>query len=65
MKEFIILILIVIIFGFIINIGLGKTEKIECRTWQKQAEKHADYYLSEWQKQQCDYHNIKINAPVK
>lgn len=44
--------------------GLERFEINECNTWKEQAEIYPNYYLLEWQEQQCNRHGIKINAPV-
>lgn len=57
------------ILGFVQMISAGlisRGEQHECRKWAKQAEVYRpQFYLTEWQKNQCDYHGIEINAPVR
>jgi len=55
------------LFAWLLSIGNGleKYEINECNKWKEQAEVYPDYYLLEWQEQQCDRHEIEINAPVK
>lgn len=56
------------VLGFVkaISIGFSRGEQYECRKWAKQAEVYRpQFYLTEWQKNQCDYHGIEINAPVR
>ena len=44
----------------------------ECQKWDDwsriypkwNAEKEVGYYITEWQKKQCDEYGISINAPV-
>lgn len=37
----------------------------ECTRWNREAGRYPGYYLTQWQKDQCDAHAIFINAPVK
>ncbi len=61
------LIVIASVIGLIyaISIGLERTDRVDCYKWQRQSEQFVGFYLTEWQKAQCDYHGIEINAPVK
>ena len=46
--------------------GMGKQDKNDCLKWQLEASTYsAVYYITEIQKQQCDYFGIVIDAPVK
>ena len=45
--------------------GLNKSEQIECEKWQREASEYREYYLLEWQAEQCAVHGIEVNAPVK
>jgi len=38
----------------------AKRATAECQEWQDQARVFKNYYLTDWQKEQCDYYNIKI-----
>lgn len=40
-------------------------EKNECKKWATDAGKYTGYYITQWQKDQCDAHEIKIGAPVR
>ncbi len=42
-----------------------KEERNECIQWQKQAKEINVFYLTPWQKEQCDVVGVKIDAPVK
>lgn len=45
--------------------GISRAERIECVTWQREAEEINDYWLTQWQYQQCLAHGIIIdNVPV-
>lgn len=45
--------------------GIKTQEIYECNKWQGWAENYNDYYLLEWQNEQCKSHGIQINAPVR
>ena len=45
--------------------GLSKTERYECEKWAAEAKEYPAYYITSWQKAQCDYQNITVDAPVK
>lgn len=34
-------------------------EIAECKSWIEQSEKK-DFYLTDWQKKQCEFHNIDL-----
>ncbi len=64
-KITIVLVAVAIVgWGFLMIKGADKHERVECLKWQEQAEMYSNFYLTEWQKAQCDYHEIEINAPV-
>lgn len=67
MKEVFYVILIVcaiagVMFGVIT--GINNSEATECFKWQGQAKQFPGFYLTNWQKGQCDAHSITIDAPV-
>lgn len=46
--------------------GLQKNEVVECKTWLAQSVEYKDnFYLLNWQDEQCKAHNIVINATVR
>ena len=47
-----------------IMIGTGRSETAECLKWQNDAIGRPLYYITTWQKEQCDAHGIQISAPV-
>lgn len=51
--------------AFLLNVGFNRSEIVECNQWAEQAHEYAGFYLTQWQKDQCDAHGIDINAPVK
>jgi len=48
-----------------VMMGISRAEKIECRTWQKEAQEIQGYWLTQWQADQCQAHGIKVEAPIK
>lgn len=56
---------------FILLLGSDRGEIMECNKWHAQAAEFANnptsaqFFLTRWQKDQCDAHGITINAPVK
>jgi hypothetical protein len=58
----------VLVFGvFFIGFmfGIDNLEVIRCNELKEMSEKYPDFYITSWQKSMCDYHEIKISAPVK
>jgi hypothetical protein len=47
------------------NIAVSRGEKAECIQWQHEAKQYPNYYLAQWQKDECDRYQIIIEAPVK
>ena len=43
----------------------GQQDAGDCHKWAEQAQQFPGYYITHWQKAQCDYWKVKINAPVK
>lgn len=37
----------------------------ECEKWEEWSRVFPDFYMTEWQKSQCDYHGVAIDAPIK
>ena len=66
--EIIILITLVITSGLLLfyelesRLQLG--EKAECNKWVRYSEEYSDFYLTEWQREQCDTVGVEINVPV-
>lgn len=62
--------LVVVIAGvaliFIMGNGaLSGQEEFECNQWKAQASTYEGFYLTKWQKAQCDHYKITIDAPVQ
>jgi len=53
------------------NYGVDKNEVAECNKWKSEAAEFssnpaaAAYYITQWQKDQCNSHGITIDAQVK
>jgi len=47
--------------------GISGSEETECLQWKRQAIDYKDvgFYLTGWQKAQCDHYHIDIDAPVQ
>ena len=56
---------ILFILAALLLMGFKKEEQVSCHKWQEHAEQFAGFYLTQWQKDQCDAHGIEINAPVQ
>ena len=77
--ETAITVVILIILFAVFLIGLSKAissqEQLECYKLQASAEQYKDFmysptnpggfYITKDQKEMCDYHNIKVNAPIR
>ena len=59
--NYIIVILIILMMYFLLIIAINHQEFKECHQWQQQAEQFPDFYLTAWQSEQCQAHNIIIN----
>lgn len=44
--------------------AIGRSEIVECLNWNNQASAYSGFYLTEWQYNQCESHNIFIDARV-
>lgn len=53
------------IFGSLAYIGVDRNERMECEYWQNEATRYPSYYLTRWQKDQCDHYGVSIEAPVR
>ena len=60
--------LVIILLTFwIASKAIGRSEEVECWKWKQQAidYKNVGFYLTKWQKAQCDHYRIDIDAPVQ
>jgi len=53
------------IFCYVVNGSIERHEIAECKTWKIYSKEYKGFYLTDWQKKQCDNYGIIINAPVK
>ena len=63
--DFFVLIGLFFILGWAFMSGLEKEERYECYKWQRWSQELRVFYLTPWQKAQCDHYGIKIDAPVR
>lgn len=57
---------VVALLGVALMIGLPRSEVAECKKWSDQAKEYrGNFYLAQWQADQCAAHNITIDAPIK
>jgi len=45
---------------FLAEQGLQRHERAECLQWQKEAQSIDNYYLTDWQKEQCETVGVDI-----
>lgn len=68
-KDIIAALLIVVVIAAVIVAfiyALDKSEEVKCLKLQSQSEQYQQtFYLTVFEKEMCDYHNILINAPVQ
>lgn len=57
--------LALMLIAFVGTKALNKHEIYECHQWENQAKNFPEFYITDWQDQQCRTHKIIINAPVK
>ena len=62
-------VIVVLVVGigamFVFEHGVEKAEKAECLKWQSQALELPNFYLTGWQKQQCDRYQVDVDASVE
>lgn len=51
--------------SFLVVYALDVKEVSDCETYRARAHKLESYYITKWQKEMCDRHNITIEAPVR
>ncbi len=52
-------------FAWAMVVGENRQERADCIGWSVDAETFDQFFLTQWQKDQCDAQGIKINAPVR
>lgn len=60
MKEFIALLIVICLLVLLVCFAIDRHEKTECLKWKKELEIYPDYYLTNWQIEQCQYHGIEL-----
>ena len=58
-------VVLAILAGCTLGVGIKNHERKECYEWQKQAREYPGFYLTDWQKEQCDHYSIKIEVKKK
>lgn len=51
--------------SFLVVSALDVKEVSDCETYKQRAQKFEQYYITEWQEDMCNRHNIMIDAPVR
>jgi len=64
-QAIVISLFILFVLSALMLMGMKNEEKVSCHKWQTQATEYPGFYLTQWQKEQCDAHGIQINAPVQ
>ena len=57
--------IVIVLVVSMAEILIEKEERLECLQWKEWSKEIKRYYLTSWQKEQCDNRGININAPVK
>jgi len=58
--TFILFIIVIVSMFFAFKYGIEKAERAECLKWQEEAKNFKGYYLLDYQRAQCEHHNIKL-----
>ena len=58
-------IVLIITLMLIAEKALQNHEKTECIKWQGWAQEYPNFYMAQWQKDQCDHHQVEVEVPVK
>lgn len=62
--SFVVAVLLVLL-AIALLYGINKQEVADCLTWQAQSKEYPEFYITQWQKAQCDAHYITVTAPVQ
>lgn len=54
-----------LLFCWVFYLGFNWYEIAECRKWKAQSVEYPNYYLTQWQHDQCEAHKIYISSPVQ
>ena len=49
---------------YLFNSSVERVELVECLNLKQYSERYDNFYLTEWQKEMCDYREVEIFAPV-
>lgn len=55
----------IVMTGYALAAGMDRNETVQCLMWQKQAQEYKNFYLLQWQRDQCNFHKIPVGAYVK
>jgi len=58
--SIVIVIVLVLAIGITVEYGIRKAEIRECKIWRQEAKIYDNYYLTDWQREQCQHYNINI-----
>lgn len=56
----VVILIILFVFTKACAKSIAKAEQLECQKWAEQAKQYPDFYLTSWQKAQCNHHNIEV-----
>lgn len=58
---------ICVLIGFfhLLDSAMDRSEVFECTKWKVMSEQYEGFYITHWQNDQCNAHDIVINAPIK
>lgn len=63
-KDVVVIIILIAATIAMFFYGMNKSEKAECIKLQEQAGEYANFYITNWQYEMCQKHEIEINVPV-
>lgn len=60
------LIFVAVICGGMLTVtkAIDAQEQVDCLKWAQQAMQYDQFYLLQWQADQCSHWDIEVNAPV-
>jgi hypothetical protein len=59
---------VIALLCLLFNITVRATDeegKAECQKWEMQSKQFPGFYVTTWQKQQCDFYKMPVDAPVQ
>lgn len=55
-----------IVLSYLLTFGaVHKNEIIECKKWLEHSYQFPEFYLTQWQKDQCESYDIRIDSQIK